>query len=322
MEFTTVERFLEFDCEELSNNSKKSYKSDIMLFLNSLCEKKILSSESELLQSIVNDDVEDWTITQRGGSFSTINRRITALRKYFKYIYEAKKIITSNPFDGIKLKKPPKRIEKDATLNYKLKQGKNIISKEEVEKLIKATYDKIDDERNFSFVSARDRFLLSLLFTTGLRIEEALGINICQLTEKNDVIIVQDIDSKTGMIKRVPIANVCLRYYKEYLLARNLFSNGKKTDCLLINERGTRWNKDGVNDRIGVLLSKANIGKHITCHCFRYGFKTYSTALGNINADIIAMIGGWKGELSSQSDVYLSNIGQHDKAMIEACNIL
>lgn len=323
MEYNMVERFLEFDCEDLSFNSKKSYKTDILLFLNGISEKKLITSEVELLKSITNDDVEDWSLTQRGSAYTTINRKIVALNKFFRYIYEAKKIINTNPFNGVKMKKPPKKIDRETVLNYKLKQGKTAISKEETKALIQATYIRKTKERNFELTSARNRFLLSLLFTTGLRIEEALGIEISQLKKIDGAIMVENIPSKTGVLKRVPIANECLKYYEEYLLARKKFKYGKKSDYLIIGETGGRWNNDNnsVNKKISKILEKANIGKHITCHCFRYGFKTHSTAKG-INSDIIATMAGWKSELSSQANVYLINEGQLDSQMIEASNLL
>lgn len=331
MEYNIVKDFLEIGCGNFSRNSKKSYKTDILLFLNYMCEKKSPKSELELLASITYKDIEYWSLTQRGKALNTINRKIVALNKFFKYVCKSEETIKKNPFKEVEARKSPKKIDENTVLDYKLKERKTVISKEEIRELIQATYIRKTKERNFEFTSARNRFLLSLLFTTGLRIEEALGLRIegalgvkySQLKKIDGAIMAENIPSKTGFIKRVPIANECLKYYEEYLLERKKFKHGDKSDYLIIGETGGKWNNDNnsVNKKISEILEKANIGKHITCHCFRYGFKTYSTAKG-INSDIISLMGGWTGGLSSQADVYLVNDGQLDSQMIEASNLL
>ena len=324
MELKILDRFINHKCMSLSENTKKSYRSDVQLFLNDINKKKNINNETELLQSITNDDVEDWIAEKKGSAFTTLDRRIITLKKFFKYATINKKITQSNPFDGIDRIKPPKNIAlaiKNNELNYKLKQRKTVLSLEEIKQLIDSTYIKGDRERSFKFTSTRDRFLLSLLFTTGLRIEEALNIELSQLEPCESGYMVENIPSKTGVLKRVPIANKTLEYYNEYIKERKQYKNGNVSDYLIINERGNKWTDHYVNDKITAILKKANIDKHITCHSFRCGFKTYSTAKG-INSDIIATVGGWKNELSNQAETYLRNDGQLDKQIIEACNLL
>ena len=309
MEYEKLDRFIQHKCKSLSQNTKKSYRSDIEIFLNNMAGKKSLQDETVLFQSITNDDVEDWIEEQEGCAFTTIDRRLITLKKFFNYITINKKIITKNPFDGIDRVKPPKNIAqaiKDGELNYNLKKKKTVLSLEETKKLIDSTYIKGYKERNFEFSSTRDRFLLSMLFTTGLRIEELLNVQLTQLTPCNEGYMIENIPSKTGVLKRVPVANKTLEYYNSYMAERKLFKNGKISEYLIINERGEKWTNKNTNEKLERILKKANIGKHITCHCFRYGFKTYSTARG-INSDIIASIGGWESDLSNQADTYLAN---------------
>ena len=326
MQYDRLERFIQHQCKSLSQNTRKSYRSDIEVFLNNMSEKKSINSELDLLQSITNDDIEDWIESQEGKSFTTMDRRLIALKKFFNYITVNKKIIAFNPFDGINRVKPPKNITqaiKNNELYYKLKQKKIMPSIDEIKKIIDSTYIRVNKERNFKFASARDRFLISMLFTTGLRIEELLSVDLSQIKPYNEGegYIIENIPSKTGVLKRVPIANKTLEYYKDYLSERNLYKNGNKSNYLVINESGDKWTNKDTNKRLTMILKKAEIDKHITCHGFRYAFKTYSTAKG-INSDIIALVGGWKNDLSNQADTYLTNNGSLDKQIIEACNLL
>lgn len=324
MKYKKLDRFIENEYSMKSDNTIKSYISDITLFLNRMAEKKSINSEIELLKSITNDDVEDWMKEQRGCAFTTINRRLIILKKYFKYIANNKKDIPYSPFDGVKKREIPTNIPKameQGKLYYKLKEKKTMLSLEETKQLIDSTYIRGYKERNFEFASIRDRFLLSVLFTTGLRIEELLNVKLNQLTYFSEGYMIENIPSKTGVLKRVPIANKTLEYYNKYMIEREKFKNGKISEYLIINERGNKWSDKDTNKKIKRILEKANINKHITCHCFRYGFKTYSTAKG-INSDVISLVGGWKNDLSSQADTYLTNDGGLDKQIIEACNLL
>ena len=324
MKYEKLDRFISSEYAMESDNTIKSYVCDITLFLNNMAEKKSITDEIELLKSITNDDVEDWIKEQRGCAFTTINRKIIILKKYFRYIAVNKKIIPFSPFDGIKEISPPKNILKakqEGKLLYKLKEKKTCISLEEVWKLINSTYTRGYKERSFEFTSVRDRFLLSMLFTTGLRIEELLNVKVNQIKPYDYGFMIEGIPSKTGVVKRVPIANKSLGYYNNYLSAREKYKNGKKSDYLIINERGNKCTDQYINEKLSKLVDKAEIDKHITCHSFRYGFKTYSTAKG-INTDVIALIGGWKNDLSNQADTYLTNDGGLDKQIVEACNLL
>lgn len=324
MEYEKLDRFIQHKCKSLSPNTRKSYRSDIEIFLNRMAEKKLLQNETTLLQSITNDNVEDWIEEQEGCAFTTIDRRLIALKKFFNYITVNKKIISKNPFDGVDRVKPPKNIAqaiKDNELYYKLKERKIMPSLDEVKKIINSTQIKGYKERNFEFTSTRDRFLIGMLFTTGLRIEELLNVKLNQLTPCDEGFMIENIPSKTGVLKRVPIANKTLEYYNKYLSEREKFKNGNKSDYLIINESGDKWYSKDTNKKLVKILEKAEMNKHITCHGFRYAFKTYSTAKG-INSDIIALIGGWKCDLSNQADTYLTNNGGLDKQIIEACNLL
>jgi site-specific recombinase XerD len=294
-----------------------AYKADIKLFLEAIAEKKKINDEIELIQSITNDDYEDWKNETKGVyALSTLNRKITALILFFKYVTINKKLCKVNPMEGVKLVKPSKK----RVSPWSLRQQSNILTHEELLKLIEKSYTKLAGERNFELCSARDRFLISLEASTGVRIEEALNITFDMLDKVEGGYMVNIKDTKTGQRKRVPIANRCLKYYEEYIKERNKFESAKNCNYVIVSSKGNKMPPNKCNDNLKKLLQKAEItNKHITNHSNRHMFRTNATAKG-VQESLIKIIAGWK--LDPIADIYLEDTKGLDGAKIKACNLI
>ena len=193
---------------ETSANTIKAYKSDLAKFYDYI--KINLGDDigfEESLSLIEYRELEDFVfyLEDKNYSRSTINRVIMALKTFFNYY---SKYTGSNPSQGLK--------------GYKktMPKQKKILTKEEVEKILNQTQTKRYGEKNVDFNSQRDRFLLALLSTTGLRIEEALSIKLKDIDDYENYkminINIHNEDS-TKLNKRVPIAGKVLEYYKNYI---------------------------------------------------------------------------------------------------------
>ena len=193
---------------ETSVNTIKAYKSDLAKFYDYI--KINLGDDigfEESLSLIEYRELEDFVfyLEDKNYSRSTINRVIMALKTFFNYY---SKYTGSNPSQGLK--------------GYKktMPKQKKILTKEEVGKILNQTQTKRYGEKNVDFNSQRDRFLLALLSTTGLRIEEALSIKLKDIDDYENYkminINIHNEDS-TKLNKRVPIAGKVLEYYKNYI---------------------------------------------------------------------------------------------------------
>lgn len=213
---------------ETSVNTIKAYKSDLAKFYDYI--KINLGDDigfEESLSLIEYRELEDFVfyLEDKNYSRSTINRVIMALKTFFNYY---SKYSGSNPSQGLK--------------GYKktMPKQKKILTKEEVGKILNQTQTKRYGEKNVDFNSQRDRFLLALLSTTGLRIEEALSIKLKDIDDYENYkminINIHNEDS-TKLNKRVPIAGKVLEYYKNYISEYEKKFDLKNDNYLIISYR-------------------------------------------------------------------------------------
>ncbi len=195
--------------------------------------------------------------TTRGESMKKISQNyyLIALRVFLKYLVR-KKIPTEMTADGIDLAKVPQR-------------SIDIISPAELERLIGA----VDTEKN-KVMQARDRVILEMLFSTGLRVSE-----LCALP--SDIDLSRDeltVRGKGGKVRLVFISDVAKKSLKEYLNIRKdmsdaLFVSLAKKDSKN-NKIGESLNRRSIERIIKKYATKAGITKRVTPHVIRHLFAT------------------------------------------------
>ncbi len=161
----------------------------------------------------------------------------------------------------------------------KLKRLPTFLTKEEISNL----FSLIEPE---DFMSARDRAILELLYSSGLRISE-----LTQLTE-------YDIDLYEGLVtvkgkgnkeRVVPVGDVAIKYIKEYLRYKHQFNPNEK--YLFLNKFGKNLSIRGVRKIILRWIKKASIHKKVTPHTFRHTFATHLLESGCDLRSIQEMLG-------------------------------
>jgi site-specific recombinase XerD len=128
MKFRVLERFINANEIKWSDATTTAYKADIRLFLETMQDIKQIDDETLLLQAISNDDIEDWIdSTKVKYTLDTVNRKITALKLFFRYVTINKNITKYNVMDGIEIIK----INEKKTNPYKAKKLVDTLTKEE-----------------------------------------------------------------------------------------------------------------------------------------------------------------------------------------------
>jgi site-specific recombinase XerD len=319
MEFKYLERFINEFKIRWSNATTIAYQSDVKLFLEYMMNKKQLNNEEELLKNITNDDYEDWKRDTEGVyALTTVNRKITALALFFRYITVNKNMIEKNPMQGVEqIKINEKKADESP---WKLTKEKDILTKEEVLKILEYKYEEDIWQREFGLCITRDKFLLAFESTTGVRISEATSITFDMIEEVEEGYMVNITTTKTNQRKRVPIANKCLKYFEDYMEYREHFDKAKNSDYLIVSSNGKKMTGNKCNENLNKLLTKIGITeKHITNHSNRKMFRTYATAKG-VQENLIKLIGGWK--LDKIASIYIKEGIELDQAKIEACNLI
>ena len=240
----------------LSRNTILAYKSDLRIFLTWLeYDKKKFSTADRI---IINNYLADRL--DKGTSVSTIQRIITCIKSFYLFLFE-NKIIDNNPAQLIE---NPKKRRKLPT----------IISENEVEKLLESPDIKTG-------VGLRDKCILELLYSAGLRISELLNVRVNQISKEKPFL---QIKGKGNKERLVPIGSSAMSLLILYIDTYR--ANLKPTnhiDMLFLNENGSIISRQACWEMIQKYATVSLINKKISPHNLRHAFATH---LLNNGADL------------------------------------
>ena len=240
----------------LSKNTILAYKSDLKIFLIWLDDNK--EKYSNVDRIIINNYLA--FRLDNGTSLSTIQRIITCVKSFYSFLFE-NNIIKYNPAQLIE---NPKKRRKLPT----------IITEIEVMKPL----DSPDVKTNKGL---RDKCILELLYSSGLRISELLNIKINQISKEKKFL---KIEGKGDKERLVPIGSSAMNLLIVYLDTYRLnIKNTNNIDILFINENGSIISRQACWEMIQKYASISLINKKISPHNLRHAFATH---LLNNGADL------------------------------------
>lgn len=188
---------------------------------------------------------------------STVVRRVSALRSYFKFLCR-ENFIKTNPVAELRIPKREKRLP-------------NFLYLKEIDNLLASPVG--DDP-----ISLRDKALLEILYSTGLRVSELVGLNLGMIDSYRMI----RIEGKGGRERLVPIGSYALQALDEYLKKRSELMNNAirlgiepDREALFLNRWGKRLSDRGVRFIINKYLTIAKIDKTVSPHVLRHTFATH-----------------------------------------------
>ncbi len=226
----------------LSPNTLQAYRRDLSQFRDWL-KKDFLRVNSTLIGSYLA------TLRERGEGSSTLNRKLSVMRMFYKFLYTEEKI-DHNPVEGIG---SPRRVRKIPSF----------LSEKEVEILLEAP--SVDEE-----YGARDRAILEVVYGAGLRISELINLNLTDLNLKGGWVKVLGKGSKERI---VPLGREACRWVRLYLRKRRIETTNKLP--LFCNRYGKRLSRQACWKIIKKYSQKAGITKKISPHTLRHSFATH-----------------------------------------------
>ena len=246
-----INKFMEY-LEYEKGYSKKtiiSYENDLELFNKFLKENKI-TSITTIDYNIIRKYLSH--LHDKKYESSSISRKISALRTFFKYNLKEKNI-KNNPMTLISNPKKEKKLPK--YLNY-----------EEIEKLL----NSIDTSE---LEGIRDKLIIELLYSTGIRVSELVNIKIKDIKIKENQINILGKGNKERIVlfgeKAKESIKIYLNAYKEF------FKGNILNEYLLINKKGKQLSTNKIELIVKDVLRKSALKLNISPHTLRHTFATH-----------------------------------------------
>ncbi|HEY3289957.1 MAG TPA: tyrosine-type recombinase/integrase [Anaerolineae bacterium] len=246
---STIDEFLKFlETERNSSvNTVLAYKNDLGQFTEFLKATVPADSEwSAVNQETIVSYVE--TLAQKGYTKSTIARKIAALKTLFHWLADHGQM-TDDP--TLRLKSP--RVDKRAP---------RLLTPQEVNNLIGSTVD-VPLPR-----AARDRALLEVIYSTGMRVSEAINLRLADIDlELNEV----RCTGRGNRPRKAPLLPRAAEAMREYLAhARNELMGNVSSDYVFLNPQGTRLTRQAVWLMTRQYARNAHIDGEVTPHTLRH----------------------------------------------------
>jgi integrase/recombinase XerD len=249
------EEFLNFSRIErgLSNNSISAYSRDLQRFSEFLSSRSldVIDFHQDSLDVFINE------LSKEGLAISSINRVISTLRSFYGYLEREHQL--NNPMKDIESRKIPLRLPKALTIA-------------QITSLIEASSSEDD------IISLRNKAILELLYSTGGRVSEIVGLDLSDIFESNDVRVIK-LRGKGGKERVVPMGSFSVRALNDYVVrvrpALQLKNSKGKSEALFLNQRGTRISRQSAWQIVVDCAKKAGLTEGISPHVFRHSFATH-----------------------------------------------
>ena len=179
---------------------------------------------------------------------TSIARKLSALRSFFRYMVR-EGALSANPAEGVATPKRNRYLPKT-------------LSVDEATALMERGHGA-------TLLALRDRAILELLYSSGLRVSELTGLNVSGLDLREQLVRVLGKGRKERI---VPVGRKAHEALTAYLEARGAVGDDQP---LFINHRGGRLTPRSVQRHLKVRLLKAGVLKDISPHALRHSFATH-----------------------------------------------
>ncbi|MDQ3020270.1 MAG: site-specific tyrosine recombinase XerD [Bacteroidota bacterium] len=270
--------------KSLSENTISSYTSDLDKFLSYIENEKLISTLKKISGDSVNDFLKflysSGTKLDKKYSSKSISRTISSLKSFFKYI-ESEKIIAFNPAENLETPRSSRVLPEVLSIE----EADSILSKPDIENKL----------------GLRDKALLETMYASGLRVSEAINLEISNVFFDEEFIRVFGKGSKERI---VPIGKTALKFITEYInKSRSLLKKKKSDNYLFLNFRGGKLSRMGILNILKKHCLNAGIKKNVHPHTLRHSFATHLLQGG---ADIRVI-----QEMLGHSDISTTQIYTH-----------
>jgi len=293
----SIEDFIAYlvSYRNLSKFTVRNYKNDLKSF-----KDFINLGNNILLENIDKSLIRKYVhyLNTKNYKRSSINRKLSVLRNLFNYIS------TNSDFDEITISMISK-----SKMQKKLP---SIISTEQTGRLLASI-----DVTNLSGV--RDRALIEILYTTGMRVSEISSLNIDDIIDENKIKLM----GKGAKPRVVFMSDTARIWIDQYIkLCSQKFKNSKN-NALFLNRFGTRLSVRSIQNLVKKYGYKSGIGISLYPHLLRHTFATHMLSNGADLRTVQALLGHSKVSTTqiytqvANSDMKKSYFNSHPRVSLK-----
>ena len=248
-------RFLQFvELEQgRSVNTVTAYRKDLATFINYASEVGCAT-----MDQVGIFELRGWLAQQRAAGLSpaTLARRATAVRAFFAWAFRTH-LIEVDPASSLVIPKVPKRLP-------------HVLAKSQATEAMERVQLRADDE---SPVHIRDVAILELLYATGIRVGELVGIDISDFDRARKTL---KVIGKGNKQRVVPYGAVAAQTIDKYLAtARPALVNEKSGNAAFLGARGKRIDQRAVRTMVHQVLQSLGSVPDLGPHGLRHSAATH-----------------------------------------------
>jgi integrase/recombinase XerD len=238
----------------LAANSIAAYRRDLEKFKMFLNGKELSKVTPEVITAF------ETSLREANLSTPTINRADSTLRSFFKHLAQEYEI--ADPTLEISASKSARRLPKALTYD-------------QIMCMINAALRESDP------ITLRDQAMLELLYSSGARVSELIGINLNDLSTVNSddgEITTLKLRGKGSKERIVPLGSFATAAIENYCVRVRpglLAKNPKNNSALFLNSRGGRISRQSAWQMVLDAASAAGITEHVSPHVFRHSYATH-----------------------------------------------
>lgn len=233
----------------LSLMTVRSYASDMKGFGRLLSQRKVRSVKDLRREEIL---VFLEMLDRQGLSPRTRARKISCIRTFFHFLVETDRI-SENPSEHIESPKLPKSLP-------------HYLEPEEVEALLMST-DSVTPE------GRRDNTMLELVYATGLRVSELVGLETHRVDMEMGCVTVMGKGSRERVVPMgIPASRAVMAYIDK---VRPLLLGPRRSEALFVTRRGKPMTRQAFWKIVKKTAHRSGIRKEISPHTLRHSFATH-----------------------------------------------
>ena len=248
-----VVAFLAFlkDDRQLSDNTLMSYQRDLEQTVTYLQGRGITDWQQVdhyLLIDLLNN------LRQQGKANSTVNRVISSLRQFYKYMIRHHHL-TVNPMEMI-----------DHQYTFNQAPAPVILTEKEIEQLL-----AVPDVS--TSIGLRDRALLEIMDATGMKVSEVIALDLTAL--HLDLKLLQ-LTGKHGHERMIPLSQPAVKWLTDYIeYGRSRLLRDDHETRVFLNAHGDPLTRQGIWKKMKEWVNEAKIQKEVTPQTMRYSFAVH-----------------------------------------------